>query len=185
MNRPVQDGDAVELLGLRWQVLAVPGHTAGHVAYFVPAVPLAEGLRPMLFCGDTLFSAGCGRLFEGTAEQMLHSLQRLAQLPADTLLCCGHEYTLANMAFAQAVEPDNVQLAAALQQARALRAQGQPTLPAMLGQERQINPFLRSREPAVRQALRHFLQGQQPVEEPPPQDDAQWFALLRAWKNQF
>ncbi|PAT31746.1 hypothetical protein CK626_08475 [Vandammella animalimorsus] len=116
---------------------------------------------------------------------MLHSLQRLAQLPADTLLCCGHEYTLANMAFAQAVEPDNVQLAAALQQARALRAQGQPTLPAMLGQERQINPFLRSREPAVRQALRHFLQGQQPVEEPPPQDDAQWFALLRAWKNQF
>ncbi|MDO4724465.1 MAG: hydroxyacylglutathione hydrolase [Comamonadaceae bacterium] len=185
VSRPVQDGDAIELLGLRWQVLAVPGHTAGHVAYFVPAVPLAEGRRPMLFCGDTLFSAGCGRLFEGTAAQMLQSLQRLAQLPADTLLCCGHEYTLANMAFAQAVEPDNAQLASALQQARALRAQGRPTLPAPLGQERQINPFLRSREPAVRQALRHFLQGQQPAAGPLPQDDAQWFALLRAWKNQF
>lgn len=171
---PVADGDFIAWGPWSWKVIDVPGHTSGHVAYW----GLAPGESPVLFCGDTLFSAGCGRLFEGTAAQMLASLDRLAALPADTLVCCAHEYTLSNLRFARVVEPDNTALATYEKTCIALRAQGQPTLPVTLAQELRINPFLRSRQPAVRMALRHFANQD-------PENDAQVFGLLREWKNQF
>ena len=171
---PVVQGDVIAWGSLQWQVIDVPGHTAGHVAYW--AQP--EGQAPVLFCGDTLFSGGCGRLFEGTAAQMLDSLDRLAALPASTRVCCAHEYTLSNLRFALAVEPDNARLAAYAQTCQALRDQGQPTLPALLGEELAINPFLRSRTPTVRAAVTRHAGGA-------GLDDAQAFAQLREWKNQF
>ncbi|HVX03699.1 MAG TPA: hydroxyacylglutathione hydrolase [Rhodanobacteraceae bacterium] len=134
--RRVGDGDIVTIdaPAARFQVIEVHGHTRSHIAYY------GEGL---LFCGDTLFSLGCGRLFEGTPAEMLASLDRLAALPGNTRVCCGHEYTLSNAAFAQTVEPDNRALAARTEAARALRAREAPTLPAMLEDERAANPFLR------------------------------------------
>ena len=132
----VGDGDEVNLEApkLHFEVIAIPGHTLSHIAYF------GHG---MLFCGDTLFSVGCGRLFEGSPAQMLASLDRLAALPAATLICCGHEYTVANCAFARTLDPDNTALAARSVQATALRAQGTSTLPSTLTSERACNPFLR------------------------------------------
>ena len=173
-HTPVANGQTIAWGPLHWQVMDVPGHTAGHVAFW--AQPAGEA--PILFCGDTLFSGGCGRLFEGTAAQMLDSLDRLSALPADTRVCCAHEYTLSNLRFARAVEPDNRALAAMEQACQARREQGLPTLPAPLGQELEINPFLRSRMPAVRSsAERHAGLA--------ATDDASAFALLREWKNQF
>jgi len=173
-HTPVADGDTFTWGPLVWQVIDVPGHTAGHVAYWTQP----DNEEPRLFCGDTLFSGGCGRLFEGTAAQMLASLDRLAALPASTRVCCAHEYTLSNLRFARAVEPENSALAEHEQNCLAWRAQGTPTLPAQLGCELAINPFLRSRNPAVRAAVTQHA-------GTPPQDDAQAFALLREWKNQF
>lgn len=174
----VRQGDAVEVLGLRWQVLDVPGHTAGHVAYVCPAVACGDlAAAPVLFCGDTLFSGGCGRLFEGTPAQMLASLDALAALPDDTLVCCTHEYTLGNLKFALAVEPDNAELQQWQRVCQALRAQQLPTLPARLGQERMINPFLRVRHPTVRTAARQ--------QAPLAHGDVAVFAALREWKNRF
>lgn len=176
----VQGGDHCHALGLQWRVLAVPGHTAGHVAYWSRgAVPDTHG---WLFCGDTLFSAGCGRLFEGTAAQMWASLQTLAALPGDTALCCAHEYTLANLRFALAVEPHNTALQAHWVQAQALRAAGQPTLPSHVALERAINPFLRCAEPAVAEAAQRWAESQgEPV--PDAHDPVAVFATLREWKN--
>ena len=169
----VDDGDVVEALGQRWRVLHVPGHTAGHVAYVnEPAVDLPR----WLFCGDTLFSAGCGRLFEGTAVQMLASLQRLATLPEDTHVCCAHEYTLANLRFARAVEPGNTDVQASLRDVAQRRARGEPSLPSTIGHERRINPFLRVREPAVRAAVQTGTTDA---------DDVAVFAALRRWKDHF
>ena len=176
MPEPLQrlmEGDVVRLLGLEFQVLEVPGHTAGHIAFYCPAVDAS----PLLFCGDTLFSAGCGRLFEGTPEQMLASLDRLAALPDATRVCCTHEYTLSNLQFALEIEPENPQLLTYNTRCQTLRAQGQPTLPSTLALERQINPFLRSRQPAVVAAARRF--DAQGVEQ------AGAFATLRKWKNQY
>ena len=173
-HTPVGEGQTLHWGGLDWRVLDVPGHTAGHVAYFAE-VP---GDSPVLLCGDTLFSGGCGRLFEGTPAQMLDSLQRLAALPGDTRVCCAHEYTLANLRFARAVEPDNAALAACEARCLALRAQHLPTLPARLGEELQINPFLRSHLPSVRAAVQAHAGAL-------PAGDAQIFALLREWKNGF
>ena len=170
---PLRGGDRVNALGLAWQVIDVPGHTAGHIAYFCPDV---EG-APLLFCGDTLFSGGCGRLFEGTPAQMLASLDTLSALPDDTRICCAHEYTLSNLRFARAVEPANDDLARYEQHCMVLREQGLPTLPATLANERRINPFLRSREPAVRQAVQAW--------RATPGDDAAIFGTLRQWKNEF
>jgi hydroxyacylglutathione hydrolase len=167
----------VSALGLNWQVMDVPGHTAGHVAYVCPAVPLLPLAHPVLFCGDTLFSGGCGRLFEGTPAQMLASLDALARLPDDTLVCCTHEYTLSNLRFACAVEPQNQELQAWQAVCQGLRERHQPTLPSTVGQERMINPFLRVRVPAVRHsALQH---------DPQAHDDVAVFAALREWKNHF
>lgn len=170
---PLHGGQSVPLLGIDWQVIDVPGHTAGHIAYYAADVDGA----PLLFCGDTLFSAGCGRVFEGTPAQMLASLDRLAALPDNTRVCCAHEYTLSNLRFAAAVEPGNTALADYTRQCQALRAQGMPTLPSTVGTERAINPFLRSREPAVVQAVR--------AHSGAADEEVTVFAALREWKNQF
>jgi len=135
-TRKVAGGEAVvfEKPAVRFDVLAIPGHTSSHIAYHGGGV---------VFAGDTLFSVGCGRMFEGTPQQMLASLDRLSALPDDTLLCCGHEYTVANCAFALSLEGDNSALRRRAEEARALRARGQPTLPVTLASERKTNPFLR------------------------------------------
>ncbi len=169
----LSQGDSVQELGLDFNVIDVPGHTAGHIAYYCPDF---QG-KPLLFCGDTLFSGGCGRLFEGTPAQMLASLDSFAALPDDTRVCCTHEYTLSNLRFARAVEPDNAALAAYEQQCIALRANGQPTLPSSISLELQINPFLRSRQPSLQKAALSF--------HPQAIGDVQHFAALREWKNNF
>jgi len=171
--QPLAGGDQVRAIGITFDVIDVPGHTAGHIAYFAPGVDGA----PLLFCGDTLFSGGCGRLFEGTPEQMLASLDALAALPDATRVCCAHEYTLSNLRFARAVDPDNAALAAYEQQCKDLRARKQPTLPASMGLERAINPFLRSREAAIANAVRAHADC--------AAGDVAVFAALRQWKNEF
>jgi hydroxyacylglutathione hydrolase len=171
----VDDGETVIVLGHGFTVIAVPGHTAGHIAFYCDDV----AGEPLLFCGDTLFSAGCGRLFEGTPAQMHASLSRLAALPGSTRVCCTHEYTLANLRFAQAVEPNNQALQAYALQCAELRSKGQPTLPSTIALEKEINPFLRCTEPDVARAAE--------IRTPEiPHPDAQAvFATLREWKNQF
>ena len=168
-------GDTVNVLGLQFQVIDVPGHTAGHIAYYCPDMDGA----PLLFCGDTLFSGGCGRLFEGTPAQMLDSLDRLAALPGNTRVCCTHEYTLSNLKFARAVEPGNAVLLHYSSQCEALRAQNQPTLPSQMALERDINPFLRVRQSQVAQAAQGY-------DAQVSLDDAvAVLAALRQWKNEF
>jgi len=167
----LSDGDRVNLdeLALEFSVLDIPGHTLGHIAFH------GHGA---LFCGATLFSAGCGRLFEGTPAQMSASLDRLAQLPDGTRLYCGHEYTVTNLRFAQAVEPANPDVEATLEASRELRSRDEPTLPSTIGLERRINPFLRCREPAVRAAaMAHAGRPVSSVEEV--------FAVIRSWKDAF
>lgn len=170
---PLDDGDTVEVLGLRFTVIDVPGHTAGHIAYHAAAAPGG----PILFCGDTLFSGGCGRLFEGTPRQMAHSLSRLSALSGDTRVCCAHEYTLSNLRFALAVEPDNADLRTYMAACTAEREAGRPTLPSRVDLERRVNPFLRCTEPQVAaSARRHGAIDNGTVAV---------FAALRAWKNEF
>ncbi len=176
--RRLQGGDSVDLLGLRFVVLDVPGHTAGHIAYF--AADAGED-GPLLFCGDTLFSAGCGRLFEGTPAQMHASLQSLAALPQRTRVCCAHEYTLSNLRFAREVDPDNAALAAYAGWCEAERAAGRPTLPGRLGTELRINPFLRCADPALHEAARRHA----PLKLPAAPSTVDVFATLREWKNGF
>jgi hydroxyacylglutathione hydrolase len=169
--RSLDEGDVVSLaeLGLEFRVMAVPGHTLGHVAYHGHGV---------LFCGDTLFSAGCGRLFEGTPTQMLGSLDRIAALPDDTQVYCAHEYTLSNLRFAAAVEPGNVDVLETLEAVGRLRARDGITLPTTLGRERRINPFLRCRESAVRAAAEARAGTSLP-------DVTDVFAVIRSWKDGF
>jgi hydroxyacylglutathione hydrolase len=166
-------GDQMHALGLDFTVFDVPGHTAGHIAFYCANM---DG-QPLLFCGDTLFSAGCGRLFEGTPAQMLASLDRLAGLPGNTRVCCTHEYTLSNLRFAKAVEPDNQALQEYTAECVDKRAHQLPTLPSMMALERSINPFLRSRLPAVIEAVHAIA--------PSAQDETAIFAALREWKNKF
>ena len=169
LTNPVGGGERVNIpeLGASFDVIDIPGHTRAHIAYY--------GLES-LFCGDTLFACGCGRLFEGTAEQMHASLSRLAALPDATRVYCGHEYTVANIAFARTVEPDNALLAERERKAKALRAQGKPTLPSTLGEERATNPFLRSSEPAVIESANKYLGAR-------VSDPVKVFAAIRDWKN--
>ncbi|MFT6591908.1 MAG: hydroxyacylglutathione hydrolase [Rhodoferax sp.] len=169
----LEDGETLQSLGLTFRVIAVPGHTAGHIAFYSEP----QDAAPLLFCGDTLFSAGCGRLFEGTPAQMLASLDRLAALPDTTRVCCTHEYTLSNLKFALAVDPANEDLAKYAADARDLRARQQPTLPSNLLLERQINPFLRTRQTALIQSAQGF--------DASAHDEVQVFAALRLWKNKF
>ena len=169
--RAVGEGERCELshLGLSFEILHVPGHTVSHIAFH------GHGA---LFCGDTLFSAGCGRMFEGTPTQMSASLNRLAELPASTRMYCGHEYTAANLRFAQEVEPHNRDAAAYAAEVERLRERDEPSLPSTLGLERRVNPFLRCEEPAVAAAAAahagRALAGPTEV-----------YAELRAWKDRF
>ncbi|MBI1942399.1 MAG: hydroxyacylglutathione hydrolase [Betaproteobacteria bacterium] len=171
LSNPVSQGDtaAIAELAASFSVLDIPGHTRAHVAYY--------GLGA-LFCGDTLFACGCGRVFEGTPAQMLASLSKLAALPDATRVYCGHEYTLANIAFARAVDPDNALLAEREQRARSLRAAGRPTLPSTLGEERATNPFLRCAEPPVVESANKYLGAR-------IADPVRVFAAIRDWKNRF
>ncbi len=174
-TRRLGDGARIEAAGQSLRVLEVTGHTSSHIAYVLDDGP--DG-APVAFTGDTLFSLGCGRLFEGTPAQMLASLSRLAALPDPTRVCCGHEYTLSNAAFARVVEPDNPALQRRIEQAQAMRNAGQPTLPSTIADERAANPFLRSREPAVIAAVSARL-GRAPA------DEVETFAELRRWKDGF
>lgn len=170
-SRSLSQGDTVHLprLDIRFEIYDVPGHTAGAIAY--------HG-EDSLFSGDTLFTAGCGRLFEGTAAQMHASLTKLCSLPPATRLYCGHEYTLANLAFASAVEPDNAEIGARTRAARERRVDGLPTVPSALALERQTNPFLRCHLPSVRAAAeRHCGRGLSSA--------AEVFGAIRSWKDSF
>ncbi len=171
----LEEGDVVSLpdMPVRLRVIDIPGHTAGHIAYFGDV-----GGVPSLFCGDTLFAAGCGRVFEGTSAQMWASLCALAALPGDTLVYCGHEYTLANLRFALAVEPENQALRDRQAQAQATRERGLPTLPSTIALEHATNPFLRAGLANVRAAAAAHA-GHAVA------DEVESFAVLRAWKNAF
>lgn len=150
-------GEGFSALGLDWQVLAAPGHTLSHILFYCAAVPQAAGTAPLLFCGDTLFSAGCGRLFEGSPAQMLQTLGHINTLPGATQICCTHEYTLTNLRFALSLQPDNALLLDYQGHCQQLRAQELPTLPSTLALERRLNPFLQALDPiwAAAMAL-HF-----------------------------
>ena len=165
----VREGDRVKVAGAYFEVIEVPGHTLDHIAYHC-----AE--EAVLFCGDTLFAGGCGRVFEGTAAQMQASLAKLAGLPDSTRIFCAHEYTLANLSFARLVEPDNAALAAREEAARALRAEGTPTVPSRLELERMTNPFLRWTAPGVLAAAERRCGS-------PVSDPAAVFAEIRGWKD--
>lgn len=171
VTHAVNQGDTVTIpaLDLNLTVLEIPGHTLGHIAYVD---------QHSLFCGDTLFAGGCGRVFEGTFEQMHHSLQTLAALPASTLVYCAHEYTLANLSFAQAVEPNSQALAKRIEHCQALRQQNKATVPSQIGTELATNPFLRTQEPEVIASAseQHAASLTTPAEV---------FAGLRRWKDNF
>ncbi len=145
VDQRLAGGDQVTVLDTPFDVIDVPGHTAGHIAYFA-----AHESPPLLFCGDTLFACGCGRLFEGTPEQMVNSLDALSALPDETRVFCAHEYTLANIRFALTIEPDNAALTARFERDSATRARGEPTVPSTIGLELATNPFLRCDQPTVR-----------------------------------
>lgn len=170
-THPVGGGDTVSLpeLDLTFEILDVPGHTSGSIAYY------AAG---RVFTGDTLFTAGCGRLFEGTAAELYGSLMRLNALPADTLIYCGHEYTVNNLKFALRIEPDNTAIRARLGEAEARRQAGQATVPATLAVERRTNPFLRCETPAVIRAAEQYAGSTLANAEAV-------FAVLRCWKDTF
>jgi hydroxyacylglutathione hydrolase len=169
MTHHVGEGDEVSLPGLDvdLRVMDVPGHTAGHVAYY------GEGA---LFCGDTLFAAGCGRVFDGTMADLSASLERIAQLPADTLIYCAHEYTLDNLGFAEWVEPESEAVRQRLKETQGLRANSRPTVPSRLALELETNPFLRTQVPGVVQMA------QKQAGRPLP-DRAAVFEVLRNWKD--
>jgi len=171
----LHQGDAFSVPGidLSLSVIDIPGHTAGHIAYVA-----ADANPPLVFCGDTLFAAGCGRLFEGTPTQMVDSLAKLANLRGDTQVYCGHEYTLANLRFARAVEPANVLLEERERREKAKRDRGLPTLPSTILEERATNPFLRIDEPAIRSAAKQHAGRSL-------SDRVAVFAEIRAWKNAF
>lgn len=167
----LNDNDTIEVLGLRFEVMAVPGHTLGHIAYY-------QAEQALLFCGDTLFAGGCGRLFEGTPQQMHQSLSRLANLPGETAVYCTHEYTLSNLRFAHVVEPSNTRLNARLAEVTRWREDGRISLPSTIELERATNPFLRTAEPAVIAASKGHDDRQS-------SEPSAVFASLRSWKDTF
>ena len=172
VTHPLSDGDTISIAGhFELEVIAVPGHTLDHIAYYIAT-------EAVLFCGDTLFAGGCGRMFEGNPAQMQASLAKLAQLPPETAVYCAHEYTLANLKFALAVEPDNPRLQSRIHDAEQTRAFGAPTVPSTIGLELDTNPFLRVESPEVIKVAnaRNSTTGSEP---------ANVFAVLRAWKDNF
>jgi hydroxyacylglutathione hydrolase len=166
------DGEEFEVAGMRGRALFIPAHTSGHLAYFFPDDP------PNVFSGDTLFAAGCGRLFEGSPEQMMRSLAKLMALPEETRLYCGHEYTEKNLRFARELEPGNTDIAAKLAAVRAMRAEGRPSIPSTLAEERRTNPFVRSDSPALRASLRSRFPDL-------PDEPVAVFAKTRELKDQY
>lgn len=171
LDHPVGEGDRIDLGGLNVEVWETPGHTRDHLSFYLPAID-------SLFCGDTLFSAGCGRVFDGSMEQLHHSLQRIATLPHHTKIYCTHEYTLANLEFALAVEPDSAALRQRHKQCLTLRNAGQPTLPTDIATELATNPFLRTEYPSIRRLVTKST-------EPTPDEDLLVFTELRKWKNRY
>ena len=169
LDHTLTENDAVPVLGSMFRVLAVPGHTLDHIAFYC-------GDQDLLFCGDTLFVGGCGRVFEGTPSQMRASLAKLSGLPSATRVFCAHEYTLSNLRFAALVEPDNQALQQTLRECEERRRQEQPTVPSLMGDELRYNPFLRWSSPAIRQTLAD--QGRL-VDD----SDDGVFAAVREWKN--
>jgi len=172
----VSEGQKVNVLDLQFHVLEVPGHTLDHIAYYCADEP--DGADPLVFCGDTLFAAGCGRIFEGNPAMMYESLQKLASLPAGTRVFCTHEYTLSNLKFARAADPDNQELHQRTKNAVATRENQKPTLPSSIALELATNPFLRCSEKELMQSvnLHSGCQSADPVEV---------FAALRSWKDNF
>lgn len=168
LTRGLSGGESIEVLGQTLKVFSVPGHTRGHLAYLA---------KDALFCGDTLFGAGCGRLFEGTPEQMAASLAKISALSDDTLIYCAHEYTLTNLSFAELVEPDNPNVQDRIRMSRALRERGEYTIPSSLTLERATNPFLRCSVPSVIRSARK--------RNPDAVDPVSVFATLRAWRDEF
>jgi hydroxyacylglutathione hydrolase len=168
-TRGVDTGDVVSLDDVKAECIHIPGHTLGAVAYFI------DGAEPVVFTGDTLFSAGCGRLFEGTPAQMFASLSRLAALPKHTRVFCGHEYTESNLRFAAHVEPSNGDVRDAQERAKALRARGEPTIGTTVEHELAVNPFLRVRSPEIRATLGIA----------PGASDVDAFAAIRKAKDEF
>lgn len=173
ITRNLKEGDQVEILGVAFDVIEVPGHTLDHIAFYSDTTP-----QPILFCGDTLFAGGCGRIFEGTPAQMHASLEKLAKLPPNTQFYAAHEYTLGNLAFAQAVEPDNEALKRYTAECQSLREKGIPTLPSTIGNELQINPFMRSRAESVRRAA-------EARNASVLSDEVEVFRVTREWKDSF
>ena len=173
ISRPLAEGDSLELFGVRFSILEVPGHTMDHIAYFSDSQE-----PPVLFCGDTLFAAGCGRLFEGTPAMMHASLAKLTALPPSTRVYCTHEYTLANLRFARVVEPDNTALQERMEQEQVRRDADRPTLPSTLALELQTNPFLRCAQPQLRAAAESRAGTEM-------EDDVAVFAAIRQWKDSF
>jgi hydroxyacylglutathione hydrolase len=163
--------DSRSPLGYCFDIVEIPGHTLGHIAYIQPE-------QHWLFCGDTLFAGGCGRLFEGTAEQMHRSLSRLAALPEQTKVFCAHEYTLSNLRFAAAVEPENPEIRQRLEQVSRWRETGKISLPSSIALERATNPFLRSAQLSVRAKIDER-------EGPANRSSVQVFTALRTWKDHF
>ncbi len=183
MTHPVKQGDIITINPTgpnneecHFQVLDVPGHTAGHVAYF------QQGAPGRLFCGDTLFAAGCGRLHTGLYSEMFHSLQKIAALPDDTLIYCAHEYTLANLKFACQLEPDNSDLQTRMAKTTQMRKLGQITIPSQLSEEKKTNPFLRCNTPAVTAAAKRYAEV---AGLPQPSDATSVFRTVRDWKDRF
>lgn len=174
VSHPLREGDQVNLeeMSLNLMVLDTPGHTRGHIAYY--------GSDPfnMVFCGDTLFACGCGRVFEGTAQQMYQSLQKLSQLPGDTLIFCTHEYTLGNIQFAKVVDPKNARLIDFEIAAQELRNRNVPTIPTTLILERKINPFIRCEQQEIINSAQNYSGKSLP-------DPIEVFTALREWKNNF
>lgn len=188
LDHLLADKDQFDIMGIRFSVLEVPGHTLDHIAFYTetPLTSLLNNgvgkeehlLQPSLFCGDTLFSGGCGRLFEGTAEQMFNSLEKIESLPEETNIFCAHEYTLSNLKFAQSVMPENQKLASYLEDCKQKRKQDLPSVPSTLKIEQSINPFLRSRDPEIIASLRKLklLKDESPLEV---------FRALRKIKDSF
>lgn len=167
----LSEGDVVTLkeIGCEFKIIDCPGHTAGHIAYYEP-------MLHWLFCGDTLFASGCGRLFEGTAEQMHDSLNKFAALPHDTQIFCAHEYTLANLDFAKKVEPDNKDIQQRIADTQQLRNKDQPSLPSNMALELKTNPFLRCDQQSVIDAAKQQV-------KTPLQSEADVLKVIRQWKD--
>ncbi|MGO1461011.1 MAG: hydroxyacylglutathione hydrolase [Marinobacter sp.] len=174
----VHPGDEVVWEDVTFQVISVPGHTLDHIAFFTDT-EISD--RPVLFCGDTLFVCGCGRLFEGTAAQMMESLKSLRELPDATAIYCGHEYTLANLRFARSWLPDDIKLEAFEHQCKEQREAGKPTVPAILADEKQRNPFLRWDDPVVVAVAKQYCSEQ----GLPFDSDSAIFAAIRHGKDNF